>query len=71
MTKNHAEALKTAFPDQAQKVYLLSEMVGKKYDIQDPYGGSRLEYAYTARELENLIDSGYERIVTLAEESPV
>jgi protein-tyrosine phosphatase len=69
MTKNHAEALKTAFPDQAHKVYLLSKMIGREYDIQDPYGGSRTEYACTARELEDLIDSGYGRIVALAEES--
>jgi protein-tyrosine-phosphatase len=67
MTKNHAEALKTAFPDQAYKVYLLSEMIGREYDIQDPYGGSRTEYACTAKELEDLIDSGYERIVALVE----
>ena len=69
MTKNHAEALKTAFPEHAHRVYLLSQMVGREYDIQDPYGGSRMEYASTAKELEELIDSGYERIVTLAEGS--
>jgi protein-tyrosine phosphatase len=69
MTQNHAEALKTAFPRHAHKVYLLSEMVGRAYDIQDPYGSSRMEYAYTAKELEDLIDSGYVRIVALAEGS--
>jgi protein-tyrosine-phosphatase len=69
MTQNHAEALKTAFPDQAHKVYLLSEMIGKEYDIYDPYGSSRMEYAYTAKELEGLIEGGYERIVALVEES--
>jgi protein-tyrosine-phosphatase len=69
MTTNHAEALKTAFPNQAHKVYLLSEMIGQAYDIQDPYGGSRMEYACTAKELEDLIDDGYERIVALAEGS--
>jgi protein-tyrosine-phosphatase len=67
MTQNHAEAVKMAFPDQAHKVYLLSEMIGRAYDIHDPYGSPRIEYIHTARELENLIDSGYERIVALAE----
>jgi len=67
MTQNHAEAVKTAFPDQAHKIYLLSEMIGRQYDIYDPYGSSRMEYAYTARELEGLIESGYERIVALVE----
>jgi len=67
MTKNHAEALKSAFPDQADKVYMLSQLVGESYDILDPYGGSRMEYAYTAQELEELLDEGYERLIELVE----
>lgn len=66
MTQNHVESLKAAFPEHAHKVYLLSEMVGQEYDIRDPYGGTRQEYALIARELEQLIEDGYERIVTLA-----
>ncbi len=69
MTQNHAEALSVAFPDQVHKVHMLSEMVGQAYDISDPYGGTRLEYAYIAQELEQLIDVGYERIVALTEQS--
>lgn len=69
MTRNHAEALSVAFPDHEHKVYLLSEMVGQVYDISDPYGGTRLEYSYIAQELEQLIDEGYERIVSLAQEA--
>ena len=67
MTQNHAEALAATFPDRAEKVHLLSEMVGETYDISDPYGGPRSEYASVARELEGLIDRGYEQIVSLAE----
>jgi protein-tyrosine phosphatase len=67
MTQSHAEALSVAFPDQAHKVYLLSDMVGETYDISDPYGGTRLEYSYIAEELDQLIESGYGRIVALAE----
>jgi len=69
MTRNHAEALSVAFPDQDHKVYVLSEMVGEAYNISDPYGGTRLEYSYIAQELEQLINEGYERIVSLAEET--
>lgn len=71
MTRSHAEALGAAFPAHAHKVYLLSEMTGQMHDVGDPYGGARQEYAHTARELEQLITDGYERIVALAEESPV
>jgi protein-tyrosine-phosphatase len=67
MTQNHAEAVKTAFPNQAHKVYLLSQMIGREYDIYDPYGSPRVEYAYTAKELEGLIENGYQRIVALVE----
>jgi len=69
MTHAHAEALNAAFPDCAHKVYLLSEMSEPAYDIQDPYGGTRTEYAYTAKELEQLIEKGYERIVALVEKN--
>ena len=67
MTRGHAEALTAAFPEYGPRVYLLSEMVGQMYDIDDPYGGTRSEYAYTARQLEQLIEDGYERIVALVE----
>jgi len=70
MTRDHAEALRAAFPEQARRVHLLSEMIGKEYDICDPYGGTRLEYAYTAKELEQLVEDGYERIVGLVEGTP-
>jgi len=69
MTQNHAEALGAAFPDCAHKIYLFSEMAGPAYSIRDPYGGTRQEYAYTASELEQLIENGYERIVALVEKN--
>lgn len=67
MTDSHVEALSAAFRDQAHKVHKLSQMGGGGHDISDPYGGTRLEYSYIAQELEQLIDAGYERIVSLAE----
>jgi len=70
MTRHHTEALGAAFPEHARKVYLLSEMVGQTYDVYDPYGSTQMEYRYTAQELEQLIEAGYERIVALAEGVP-
>ncbi len=67
MTRQHASALGAAFPEYLHKVYLLSEMVGLEYDIQDPYGGTRGDYARTAQELSALIEKGYDRIVSLVE----
>ncbi|MFQ6099727.1 MAG: low molecular weight protein arginine phosphatase [Anaerolineae bacterium] len=67
MARYHVEALGAAFPEYVHKVYLLSQMVGQMYDVYDPYGGTRQEYAYIARELEQLIEDGYECIVSLIE----
>ncbi|MGQ9492713.1 MAG: low molecular weight protein arginine phosphatase [Anaerolineae bacterium] len=63
MTKRHAEIIARDFPSSAGKVHLLSEMAGESYDIQDPYGGSLLEYRRTAAELANLIEQGYAKIM--------
>ena len=68
MTQRHIEALKAAFPECSGKLYALTEMVGQPFDIQDPYGGPKSGYAVTARELEQLIDEGYERIAALVEQ---
>lgn len=67
MTRNHVEALGAAFPEYIPNVHLVSQMVGKEYDIYDPYGGTRLEYTYVARELARLVEEGYMRIVALVE----
>jgi len=66
MTRTHRESLQAEFPEAASKIYLLSEMVGKTYDIADPYSGSLQYYAYCAEDLAAIIDEGYQRILALA-----
>nr|MBC7245082.1 low molecular weight protein arginine phosphatase [Chloroflexota bacterium] len=63
MTKRHAEIINRDFANSVGKVRLLSEMAGEPYDIQDPYGGSLLEYRRTAAELADLIELGYGKIM--------
>jgi protein-tyrosine-phosphatase len=66
MTHSHAEALRLEFSDQTEKIYLLSEMKdGRRYDIDDPYGGSLGEYQACVNELEDLVDVGFDRIRSL------
>lgn len=69
MTRHQREAMVAAYPEHAGKIYLLSEMSGQTYDVSDPYGGTRLVYAYIAKELEQLIDAGYLHMVHLVEET--
>ncbi len=69
METGHAEALRFEFPENAYKVYLLSEMVGKEYSVDDPYGGSYAAYQRMAAELADLIDRGLDQIIALTEEN--
>ncbi len=67
MTEVHREALLAEFPAARGKTYLLSEMVGKRYDIADPYGSNLANYEYCAEEMSSIIDAGFERILSLAD----
>jgi protein-tyrosine-phosphatase len=66
MERGQKEALQVAFPDHAQKVYLMSEMVGGNWEIADPVGGALVEFEETAREIEHILTVGYPKICTLA-----
>jgi protein-tyrosine-phosphatase len=66
MTLSHRDALYAEFPKFRSKVHMMSELNGRMYNINDPYGGSLDEYSYCAQELEKLIETGYEKIKTWA-----
>lgn len=69
MTQHHAEALRLEFPDQSEKVFLLSEMKdGRRYDVDDPYGETLSEYRACAHEIAGLINEGWDRIKSQAEQ---
>ena len=67
MERGHKEALRVEFPDLKGRIYLLSEMVGSTFDIRDPIGGTMEDFKDTAREVEDLLERGFERIVSLAQ----
>lgn len=69
MESGHVEALKAEFPSYADRIYLISEMVGKRYNIQDPYRRSKDTYQQMIVELTNIIETGLDRIIALAEEN--
>jgi protein-tyrosine-phosphatase len=66
MERGHKEALRTEFPEVAQRVFMLSEMINAMYDIQDPVGGSIAGFRETLNEIENILTRGSERITRLA-----
>jgi protein-tyrosine-phosphatase len=63
MTRSHAEAICAEFPAYRNRVFLLSEMVGGAFDIEDPVGGTLQQYEMTTQDLENLIEQGYPRMM--------
>jgi protein-tyrosine-phosphatase len=67
MESGHAEALRAEFPQQAPKIYLLSEMSGRYYSISDPYGGTLEEYRQMVRDVSAVLDAGLPRIIKLVE----
>jgi protein-tyrosine phosphatase len=67
METGHAEALRAEFPQHAHRIFLLSEMAGKRYSVADPYGRPLDAYRLMVREVSGLIDNGWSRIVELAQ----
>jgi protein-tyrosine-phosphatase len=66
MEGGHTEALAAEFSEEVRgKVYMLSQMVGKRQDIADPYGSPLEDYEHMAHELEELIDQALPRIKEL------
>jgi protein-tyrosine-phosphatase len=63
MENSHKEALQYEFPAQASSVFLLSEMIGHQFEIPDPVGKPIQEFRKTAELLNEIILSGFTRIV--------
>lgn len=66
MEAGHAEALRIEFPAHKAKIFMFSEMVERRFSINDPYGQSLDAYEEMAQEVIRVIDAGLERIIELA-----
>ena len=65
MSREHAQMICHTWPQYAWKVYRLSEMAGKRKDIQDPYGGPIEAYRRAVAIISDYIDKGFQRILEL------
>ncbi|MBN1148093.1 MAG: hypothetical protein JXA78_12615 [Anaerolineales bacterium] len=70
MENGQKEALRTAFPQFASKIYLLSEMIGETNEIVDPVGQPLVDFKATAREIQRILSQGFDQIRALAEDDP-
>lgn len=64
MTRSHRDALAAEFPECRRRLHLMSELKERTFDISDPYGEDLAEYVNCARELERLVENGYDKIGT-------
>jgi protein-tyrosine-phosphatase len=65
MESNHKESLQLVFKDRADRIFMISEVVGQREDISDPIGGELEDYHETADRLENILSQGLDRIIQL------
>lgn len=63
MEAGHKEAIQIEFPENASKVFMLSEMSGASRNIEDPVGGTLEDYQNTAEEIENWLRQGLPKIL--------
>jgi protein-tyrosine-phosphatase len=68
MEDNHKEALVAEFPGLARRIFMLSEMSGRKLSINDPIGGELIDYQQCANEIEAWFESGWQKILQLAQD---
>ena len=68
MEPSHVEWIQRHYPQQLDKVYLLSEMSHKLDGVADPFGNSLADYRQMADEVTMLIEAGLPRIIRLVEE---
>jgi len=65
MERNHKEGMHSAFPEHADRIIMLSELIDRQYDIVDPFGGSLADYINAADEIERILIEGLNRILEL------
>ena len=63
MESGQKESMRVEFPEVSDRIFLLSEMVNQKQDVDDPYGGVFSEYEQAADEIEEYLLGGYDTIV--------
>jgi protein-tyrosine-phosphatase len=60
------EYLRVEYAEIADRVYMLSEMVGTMEDVADPVNGALVDYQETALELERILSRGLDRMSQIA-----
>ena len=66
MEQGQKEALQMEYPDMANRIHLLPEMIDMHYDVADPIGKSMDHFRETVQEIDGLVYHGLRRIAQLS-----
>ena len=66
MERGQKEAMQIEFPQEAGRVFLLSEMISQVFNINDPMGRTLTDFEQTAVEIEQILKQGLDRISQLS-----
>ncbi len=66
MEHQQKEGLLLNFPEYAERIFLLSEMVGRIEDVPDPIMGELVDYQAAAKMMERFLSGGLDKITQLA-----
>lgn len=66
MEPRHRELINENFPGHEDRIYLLTEMLGKSRQIDDPFGSNPETYRYLREELQQILNASLDRIKELA-----
>jgi protein-tyrosine phosphatase len=62
----HRSILRSRFPGLSSRIFMLSEMSGQEFPVDDPFGATLEDYRRTADVIDRLIDAGMTRITQLS-----
>ncbi len=69
MTRHHQEALQAEFPEVQSRILLMSQLIDRSFDVDDPFGGSVDDYELCATDLQNILTEGYDRLAQMSDQS--
>jgi protein-tyrosine-phosphatase len=65
MEGGHKEALQIEFPIKKGKILLLSELIDEEFDIEDPMGEPIERFERVAKEIEMILNKGFDKMTAL------
>jgi protein-tyrosine phosphatase len=69
MEQRHREMMTSAYPDLADRIYLLKEITGGEGDVHDPIGTDIVNYRAMANEVNSILTQGLDRVRELADDA--